>query len=105
MNVPVLKKVLALSWGYVEMVLFAGTIDGWPSLVHVLSEEGVYSHVCTSPANITNGTDGPHPTCSDQQNILNLVYTLTVVTFHNLAFPLGWLFDKIGLWASRTHAR
>lgn len=43
--------------GILESMLFAGTVFGWPQLVHVLKVEGLYSDLCdgrsssSSPSN------------------------------------------------------
>lgn len=40
------RRVTIFVIGVVESMLFAGTVFGWPQLVHVLKVEGLYSDLC-----------------------------------------------------------
>lgn len=40
------RSVLIFVIGVVECMLFAGTVFGWPQLVHVLKVEGLYADLC-----------------------------------------------------------
>lgn len=40
------RPLVTVAIGFCESLIFSGLIFGWPSLVHVLQIEGVYSHLC-----------------------------------------------------------
>lgn len=95
-----------------EMLMFCGFQSGWSSLVYVLVEEGIYSHLCIGedlnpldgiPSwNSTNSTSPVQITriiqnnCIAQQEMLNLAYTLATSVSSLVAFPTGVAMDCIG---------
>ncbi|XP_060572191.1 equilibrative nucleobase transporter 1-like [Ruditapes philippinarum] len=45
------KKWLVAGWAFMECLLFAGIMFGWPSLNFVLKSEGIYADLCEDTAN------------------------------------------------------
>jgi hypothetical protein len=46
MSIPKWKKNFILVFGYLENLIFSGTIFGWSALLHMLISEDVYHEVC-----------------------------------------------------------
>ncbi|KAL8561476.1 hypothetical protein ACOMHN_011158 [Nucella lapillus] len=42
------SRYLLAGWAILETMLFGGIINGWASLVFVLKEDGLYSHLCAA---------------------------------------------------------
>lgn len=87
-----------------EMLFFCGFQTGWSSLVYVLVEEEIYSHLCDE-ASSSVGTNvsvhalpgnGTMNNCPAQQEMLNLAYTLSSSVSSMAAFPIGIAIDTIG---------
>ncbi|XP_067648663.1 equilibrative nucleobase transporter 1-like [Haliotis asinina] len=58
-------RLLVATWAVVETSLFGGVMYGWPSLVYILKEEGLYAHLCTRNSShnshsMTNGSSLLH---------------------------------------------
>lgn len=87
-----------------EMLFFCGFQTGWSSLVYVLVEEEIYSHLCdrASSSFETNVSaqalsgNGTINNCPAQQEMLNLAYTLSSSVASLAAFPIGIAIDTIG---------
>lgn len=88
-----------------EMLFFCGFQTGWSSLVYVLVEEGIYSHLCVEDLvdiETANGSLHASPVnatlnnCPAQQEMLNLAYTLATSVSAMAAFPLGIAIDHYG---------
>jgi hypothetical protein len=94
-----------------ETLMFCGFQTGWSSLVYVLVEEGIYSHLCMdeNPTNLLewnstnltthaqssdNATHGNN--CIAQQEMLNLAYTLATSVSSLAALPIGVAMDCFG---------
>ena len=53
---PLLKtRLFIVIWGTVEIVLFAGLIFGWASLVYVFKKDGYFRHLCNGDSSNTAG--------------------------------------------------
>jgi hypothetical protein len=46
MSIPKWKKNFILVFGYLENLIFSGTIFGWSALLYMLISENVYLEVC-----------------------------------------------------------
>jgi hypothetical protein len=97
-----------------ETLMFCGFQTGWSSLVYVLVEEGIYSHLCIAedvPTNLlvlewnsTNVSSAVQPlrnvtygnNCVAQQEMLNLAYTLATSVSSLAALPVGVAMDCFG---------
>ena len=40
------RRIIIFIIGLVESMLFCGAVFGWPQLVYILKNEGIYSHLC-----------------------------------------------------------
>ena len=99
------------------MLLFGGTIFGWYSLVYVLKKDGIFSQLCreTNTSHYLNNKS-EYPAngsmlhtetvgCAEQDSMLASVYTVTSAVFGIISFPMGWIFDMLGLRITRLGAR
>ncbi|XP_074642918.1 equilibrative nucleobase transporter 1-like [Tubulanus polymorphus] len=120
-----MKNIFAFLFGWVECLIFAGSIFGWVPLVFVLKQDGVYSHLCniglkngsdtasdsessrneTSFAEIVtnddNNTSVAYSTCLQQNDMLMLVFSIGVAALCCSAAVIGWLLDKHGTRVTR----
>ncbi|XP_012942739.1 solute carrier family 43 member 3 [Aplysia californica] len=48
-------KIFITIWCFFENILFAGLRAGWPALVYVLKQEGIYQDLCMPPTAVSGG--------------------------------------------------
>ncbi|XP_013384279.1 uncharacterized protein LOC106154472 [Lingula anatina] len=113
-------KLFCAVLGILEAAVYSATLFGWPAYVYIFIEEHFYYSLCrfdsrgnassdivelacTGFGNCTheNAEDGRVQNCTEQEGMLNLVYTVAFVGLAALSM-LGYIFDHCGTVFVRT---
>lgn len=98
-------RTLMLTYSIFEMVFCSGPIFGWASLAYILKKKNYFNDSCFQQHNNNTLITGELTSCPEQENSLNVAYTVGFITVGLVSFPVGYMLDKCGPKIARYVSR
>ena len=99
------RKIM-IGYSIFEMLLCSGPIFGWASLAYILKKENYFADFCAKIPNHQNSSSiSGSNICRQQENSLNIAYTVGFLTVGLASFPVGYLLDISGPKVARYTSR
>jgi len=97
--------VFNLSIAIVESIVYGGIFAGWPAIEYMFKKDGRFGLSCefNVSSNLTSANiESDMNDCTEQDNLLGLVYIISLTSMMLLSYITGYIFDKYGTWVSRA---
>ena len=95
------QSILSLIIGYVECLFFVVSQLGWPSLVYIYRKNNLFSEWCQENVTMLRNVTMDEVSCSEDYSYYNLAYSITQTLQMLALFPLGFIFDRYGIFKTR----
>lgn len=96
-----IPRILLIIYLALGSVISTGILFGWPSLVIILKDEGVFSQLCgNTTLNVTDilvsNTTSIYPTCTEQEFQFSLAFIIGTLSLYSAQCLTGFALDYAG---------